>query len=95
MDDRERQPALNQGTHAARERVKPDLTEQRVEASTARDEGKSSAELWEVIWARENMLTAMKRVERHAGAPGIEGMTAEELQLYLREHWLVRHSQRT
>jgi group II intron reverse transcriptase/maturase len=68
--------------------VKPDLTEQRVEESTARDEGKSSAGLWEAIFERENMLTALKRVESNKGAPGIDGMTVEELKPYLKEHWI-------
>lgn len=88
MDDQERQPAQNQGTHAPRERVKPNLTEQRVEVSTARDEGKSLAGLWEAIFERENLTTAIKRVEGNKGAPGIDGMTVEELRPYLKEHWL-------
>jgi RNA-directed DNA polymerase len=88
MDDQRRQPTLNKGTQEPRERVKPDLTEPRVEASTARDEGKSSAGLWEAIWERENLLTAMKRVESNKGAPGIDGMTVEALKPYLKEHWL-------
>jgi RNA-directed DNA polymerase len=88
MDNRGRQPARNKGTHAPRERVKPDLTEQRVEESTARDEGKSSAGLWEAIFERENMLTALKRVESNKGAPGIDGMTVKELKPYLKEHWI-------
>jgi RNA-directed DNA polymerase len=88
MDNRGRQPARNKGTHAPRGRVKPDQTEQRVEESTARDEGKSSAGLWEAIFERENMLTALKRVESNKGAPGIDGMTVEELKPYLKEHWI-------
>jgi RNA-directed DNA polymerase len=88
MDDQRRQPTLNKGIQEPRERVKPDLTEPRVEASTARDEGKSSAGLWEAIWERENLLTAMKRVESNKGAPGIDGMTVEALKPYLKEHWL-------
>jgi len=68
--------------------VKPDLTEQRVEASLARDEEASGAGLWEAIWARENLITALKRVESNQGAPGIDGMTVEELRPYLKEYWL-------
>jgi len=68
--------------------VKLSGSDQRVEQSPARDEGTSNAELWSVIWERQNMLAALKRVERNGGAPGIDGMTVEELRLYLREHWL-------
>jgi RNA-directed DNA polymerase len=68
--------------------VKPAGTDQRVEQSPARDEGKASAELWEQVWERTNLLTALKRVEQNGGAPGIDGMTVEELRPYLREHWL-------
>lgn len=63
-------------------------SDQRVEQSPARDEGTSNTELWSVIWERQNMLAAMKRVERNGGAPGIDGMTVEELRPYLRERWL-------
>jgi RNA-directed DNA polymerase len=87
MDDQRRQPTLNKGTQEPRERVKPDRTEPRVEASTVRDEGKSSAGLWDMIWERENMTAALKRVESNKGAPGIDGMTVEELRPYLKEHW--------
>jgi group II intron reverse transcriptase/maturase len=68
--------------------VKLALADQRAEPSPARDEGKASAELWEQIWERGNLLTALERVERNGGAPGIDGMTVEELRPYLRERWL-------
>jgi group II intron reverse transcriptase/maturase len=53
-----------------------------------RDEGKPSVELWEQVWARQNLLTALKRVEGNGGAPGIDGMTVKDLRSYLKEHWL-------
>jgi group II intron reverse transcriptase/maturase len=34
------------------------------------------------------MLTALERVERNGGAPGIDGMTVKELRPHLRKHWL-------
>lgn len=88
-DDHRRQPAREKGTAASEARVKPGQPEQRVEASTARDEGKSSAELWTMIWSKENMLTALKRAESNAGAPGIDGMTVKEMKPYLKEHWVA------
>ncbi len=62
--------------------------DQRAEPSPARDEGKASAELWDRVWERENLFAALKRVERNGGAPGIDGMTVDELRPYLKEHWL-------
>jgi group II intron reverse transcriptase/maturase len=68
--------------------VKLPLADQRAEQSPAQDEGKASAELWERVWERQNLLAALKRVEQNGGAPGIDGMTVEELRPYLKEHWL-------
>ena len=56
--------------------------------SPAQGEGKSSAELWAWVWENQNVVRALERVERNGGAPGIDGMTVEELRPYLREHWL-------
>jgi RNA-directed DNA polymerase len=36
---------------------------------------------------RENVLAAHKRVVRNGGAPGVDGMTVDELMLYCRKHW--------
>jgi group II intron reverse transcriptase/maturase len=68
--------------------VKPAGLGQRAEPSPARDKGKASAELWEQVWERENLLAALKRVERNGGAPGSDGMRVAELRPHLREHWL-------
>jgi group II intron reverse transcriptase/maturase len=64
------------------------MADQRVEQSPARDEGKASAELWERVWERQNLLAALERVERNGGAAGMDGMPVEELRPYLKEHWL-------
>ncbi len=40
------------------------------------------------MWSKPNVLTALQRVESNRGAPGIDGMTVEELRPYLRAHWL-------
>jgi group II intron reverse transcriptase/maturase len=70
--------------------VKPLGLDQRAEQSAARDEEMSSAvgeELWAQVWERENLLAALKRVEQNGGAPGIDGMTVQELRPYLKAHW--------
>jgi RNA-directed DNA polymerase len=39
------------------------------------------------ILDRENLKRALKQVRQNKGAPGIDGMTVEELPAYLKEHW--------
>jgi RNA-directed DNA polymerase len=52
--------------------------------------GKAEAEarsLMEEVLRRENVTAAYKRVVANGGAPGVDGMTVEELMGYCREHW--------
>ncbi len=60
------------------------------QADTARDEhvGDGTPQLMEEALCRENLLAAHKRVVRNGGAPGVDGMTVEDLMPYCREHWL-------
>lgn len=37
--------------------------------------------------ARENMLAALQRVEQNGGAPGIDGMSVDDLRAHLKAHW--------
>ena len=56
------------------------------QASTA-VKGKTQPEaerLLEEVLRRENMLSALRRVRSNKGAPGIDGMTVEELVAYLK-----------
>ncbi len=43
--------------------------------------------LWERLLSPENLGRALRRVRANAGAPGVDGMTTEELVPWLREHW--------
>jgi RNA-directed DNA polymerase len=43
--------------------------------------------LMESICERQNMNRALKRVRENKGAPGIDGMTVDELPGYLIRHW--------
>jgi hypothetical protein len=41
----------------------------------------------EEVLRRETMLRAYQRVRRNGGAPGVDGMTVEDLGGYLARHW--------
>ena len=43
--------------------------------------------LWEQIFSRSNLFAALERVRKNGGAPGIDGMTVDELPDHLRQHW--------
>ncbi len=71
--------------------MKPRGVAQRAEPSPALNKGTSNEEgekVWERIWERANLLAALTCVETSGGAPGIDGMTVEELRPYLKEQWL-------
>lgn len=87
-NEQRRQKAPDRGTTGEMREVKLRKIVQRVEPFPVRDERKSNAELWERIWEKENLNTALKRVESNGGAPGIDGMTVKELRGYLKGNWL-------
>jgi RNA-directed DNA polymerase len=47
----------------------------------------AESSLWGQVMSRENLASALRRVERNAGAAGIDGMSARELRPWLKEHW--------
>ena len=60
--------------------------ERRVEEPTD-TRPQESASLMAQVVERDNLLRALKQVQRNRGAPGIDGMTVEELPGYLQVHW--------
>ena len=47
----------------------------------------SDSSLLAQVLERENLIQALNQVRRNKGAPGIDGMTVEELPGYLQAHW--------
>jgi group II intron reverse transcriptase/maturase len=43
--------------------------------------------LWEKTFSRGNLQAALRRVQENKGAPGVDGMTVEELPEHLKGHW--------
>ena len=46
-----------------------------------------NSDIFDEMLQRENMLQALRRVESNKGAPGVDGMTTEQLRPYLKEQW--------
>ncbi len=43
--------------------------------------------LWERIFSRGNLFRALAKVQKNGGAPGVDGMTVEELPAHLKANW--------
>ena len=43
--------------------------------------------LMEEVCERENVVEALRRVQANKGAPGVDGMTVDDLTTHLRTHW--------
>ena len=47
----------------------------------------STNRLMEDVCERENLKTALQRVQANKGSPGVDGMTVDDLTGYLKQHW--------
>ena len=56
-------------------------------ASYLTDPSTGGNRLMEIICERENIRRALQRVRSNKGAPGVDGMTVDQLPSYLRRHW--------
>ena len=65
------------------------------EASTAANgNGRSGTDyLMEEVVGRDNLKAALKRVRKNKGSPGSDGMTVDELPVFLVENWVVLRTQ--
>jgi len=57
-------------------------------ASTNETSSAISDNLMERTLSRDNMLFALKRVERNKGSHGVDGMKVDELRPFLKQNWL-------
>ncbi|MFO2551290.1 group II intron reverse transcriptase/maturase [Alicyclobacillus cycloheptanicus] len=89
--DEQRQQNTPQGASTQRVAVKPREAEERGPSSSSVQGQNPSCEdstnLLERMLQRENMLQALKRVESNKGAPGVDGVTVEQLRSYVQTHW--------
>lgn len=56
-------------------------------AGSSRQPESSDPALLAQVLARANLQRALKQVRQNKGAPGIDGMTVDELPQYLKQHW--------
>lgn len=72
-------------------RVKPEAPREEQSGfpapGTAEPHPAATGDLWEEFLSRENLAAALRRVERNAGAPGVDGMRTKELRSWLHDHW--------
>lgn len=61
--------------------------------ATHRNERSGASDLMVKVCERRNLQSALKRVRKNKGSPGIDGMTVDELPDYLRERWPVLREQ--
>ncbi len=90
-DEQGKPNSLDRETAGQPTEVKPRGVDQRAEPSPALSEGTSNGvgeKGWEQIWEKSNLLAALRRVETNGGAPGMDGMTVQELRPYLKGQWL-------
>jgi RNA-directed DNA polymerase len=57
-------------------------------AEAATESPPEDEQLMERVVERDNLVRALKRVERNGGSPGVDGMTVGELAPHLKENWL-------
>src|SRR5579884_4021750 len=57
------------------------------DARTAKSESEDQTKLMEVILDAENLKRAYKAVVKNGGAPGIDGITTDDLKGYLAANW--------
>lgn len=46
-----------------------------------------TGDLWGKFLSRVNLAAALRRVERNAGSPGVDGMQTKDLRPWLHDHW--------
>lgn len=84
-------PKIPRGTYRKEEAVKPQgPTGGQSPFPAPRENGTTEVPatgLMELVVSRQNMLRALRRVERNHGAPGIDGVTVEQLRDQIRREW--------
>ena len=89
MDGKQRKIQLELAFPAEGKGEAPKTAEEGTEPSTVKSatERPATDRLMEEVCERENVNKALRRVRSNQGAPGIDGMTVDQLRDHLLEHW--------
>jgi len=88
--EEQRQPKIPPGSCQQRAAVKPRGyvgAPSSLPAQVAPSSREGQSDLLERMLERDNLRLAYKRVVQNGGAPGVDGVTVAELQVYLNTHW--------
>jgi group II intron reverse transcriptase/maturase len=69
------------------ESAAPKVREEPVAGERIESASPSTASLWDQVLERTNLQRALKQVRQNQGAPGIDGMTVDDLPDFLRQNW--------
>ena len=94
-DERQRTVAKRDGRASEHLRKQAAATPQDelVAGSPRQPESIHTRALFTQVLERGNLQRALKQVRQNKGAPGIDGMTVDELPEYLKQHWLEIRAQ--
>jgi RNA-directed DNA polymerase len=84
-DTRAETPSRTQTTH--RGTVGGSSTARQTRTAREDTGGNEARTLIEQVVRRENLVAAHARVVRNGGAPGVDGMSVDDLMPYCRQHW--------
>jgi RNA-directed DNA polymerase len=85
---------MNLGTGARGEALKAAARETEARTAKACPERPAVAgPSMEAVIERDNLKEALARVKRNKGAAGADGMSVDDLPIYLKEHWLAIRAQ--
>lgn len=77
--------------HHEEDRVNPEGS-QGVSSYVSADVGEVSTgagvDLWNQVFSGDNLRTALERVKANKGAAGVDGVSVEDIDTYLQEHWV-------
>ena len=90
MDERDadRKAEMPEDSRKGRGGTSPDTGRERQASAAAKETPRpETTMLMQEVLRRENLIKAYHKVRANKGAPGVDGVTVDDLKGYLKEHW--------